>query len=181
MCLKLYLFCRSKKHQKGGKPIVKSSKQSSRNEEIENPNEHDSGSEEETAPDFSHIHNIPQSADSHFMFKQEQKKWEHNDSPKSKHFTKSFNLDTKLLNLAFLSIPFNERHQKLNIESSAEIIQNAKNYEDQYNNLLAKQINISTNKNQEKPVVPKSNDSNALNATNEKVIIQDWLDDILDI
>lgn len=176
----MHLFCRSKKHQKGGKP-VKSTKQSSTTEEIDNPNEHDSGSEEETAPDFGHINNIPQSADSHFMFKQEQKKWEHNDSLKSKQFTQSFNLDTKLLNLAFLSIPFNERHQKLNIETSTEIILNAKNYEDQYNNLLAKQINNSTNKNQVKPVVTKSNDSNVMKATNEKVIIQDWLDDILDI
>ena len=115
------------------------------------------------------------------MFKQEQKKWEHNDSSKSKQFTQSFNLDTKLLNLAFLSIPFNERHKKANIESSTEIILNAKNYEDQYNNVLAKLISYSSNKNLEKTSVPKSNDSNIVKATNEKVKIQDWLDDILDI
>lgn len=115
------------------------------------------------------------------MFKQEQKKWEHNDSLKSKQFTQSFNLDTKLLNFAFLSIPFNERHKKLNIKSSTESILNAKNYEDQYKNVLAKLINNSSNRNQEKSPVPKSNDFNVLKATNEKVIIQDWLDDILDI
>lgn len=115
------------------------------------------------------------------MFKQEQKKWEHNDSLKRKQFTQLFNLDTKLLNFAFLSIPLNERHKKSNIESSTEIILNAKNYEDQYNNVLAKLINNSSNKNLEKTSLPKSNDSNALKTTNEKVIIQDWLDDILDI
>lgn len=115
------------------------------------------------------------------MFKQEQKKWEHNESLKSKQFSQSFNLDTKLLNLAFLSIPFNERHKKANIENSTEINLNAKNYEEQYNNVLAKLINNSSHKNIEKASVPISNNSNALKTTNEKVIIQDWLDDILDL
>lgn len=121
------------------------------------------------------------------MFKKEQERFEGDNL--EVQFSKYFNIDIKLLNLACKSVPFNERHNINGIEWSADEInrmnEDAKLNEIAYNELL--NIKPIT----EEPKVEKvtkevdqldhAEKSEITGACDDKKSMEKWLDDILDI
>jgi hypothetical protein len=130
---------------------------------------------------------------SHFVFKGEQEKFQ--GESLATQFSKYFNIDTKLLNLAIKSIPFNERHSISGIEWTSEELdrmrEEAISCEQAYKELL--ESNLS--KSEEKKVEKVTNKTEKLNIGSEKkestsVVppksddkksMEKWLDDILDL
>lgn len=123
------------------------------------------------------------------MFKGEKKKFEGDGL--ATQFSKYFNIDTKLLNLAIKSIPFNERHIISGIEwtegelerfkeetriceqAYKELLETTSKFEEKKDEKVAENIqnpNIQEKKTKIEP--PKSDDKKSM---------ERWLDDILDL
>lgn len=139
--------------------------------QTEGPN---SDSEGDEPPDFNYLLKLPPSAGSHFLLKSEKQKFEQIDALPSKHF----NVDTKFLNFALLSIPFNERHE-LDIDWTTQDInkmqQDAKLHHDELEKIFIKPCHAVKASKTEVKDESKSKTSVAPKD------IQKWLDDILDI
>ncbi|CRL06168.1 CLUMA_CG019063, isoform A [Clunio marinus] len=163
------------------------------------PNQISSDSEDE-APDFNYLLKLPPSTGSHFLLKSEQEKF--TQELTSTEFSKYFNLDTKILNLCLMSIPFYERHDNVKIEWTSEEKNRMKNEakvnEELYRDAMESNIFDTVNnqktdieiklENLELSKKPPKNSSENENATSstkadekDQNSIQKWLDDILDI
>lgn len=163
-----------------------------------------SSESEEEAPDFDYLLKLPPSTGSHFLLKSEQQKF--NQDIDSTQFSKHFQLDTNVLNLALKSIPLNERHVLKDIEWNPEEIRQMQLTADANENLYREHLEkVSLKKDKTLPVKPQTlsekigkiniADTPASNATSsnpqsnphstenpkDKESIQKWLDDILDI
>jgi hypothetical protein len=150
-------------------------------------------SSEDEAPDFDYLLKAL-STGSHFLLKSEKEKFVESSAQFSRHFV----IDTNVLNLAFKSIPFNERHDIKNVEwSKAELNMmqeeaqaNKKIYCEALEKILleerqkseeklVKKVETMTIAKEAKPISIQS--TPAVGTAKDKAEIQDWLDDILDM
>lgn len=158
-----------------------------------------SSDSEDEPPDFDYLLKLPPSSGSHFMLKSEQQKFEQ-ELENNEKFSKYFNIDTNVLNLALKSIPFNERHD-IGVEWNSDELRNmeaeASKNEVIYRELLEKNLHekkakpkpptLSNKLEAMKVSAPQSSKSLSKEASTvtgdgrDKESIQKWLDDILDI
>jgi len=146
-----------------------------------------SSSSDEEAPDFDYLLKMPKG--SHFMLKSEQQKFiEDTTSSTSTKFSKYFNVDCEILNLALKSIPFYERQDVTGITWTEDELQAmtevASQAEERYRDVLEKSLDkpnlakeVKKLKIQEEPKAAAAETE----APSDKASIQKWLDDILDI
>lgn len=105
-------------------------------------------------------------------------------------FSKYFNIDIKLLNLAVKSIPFNERHSISGIEWSVgelkSMNEEAEINEKAYNELLntkpvTEELKIEKKITKEVEQLKLEPVEEVTSACDDKKSMEKWLDDILDI
>lgn len=153
-----------------------------------------SSDSEEEAPDFNFLVSQHTSTGSHFVFKGEQEKFQ--GESLANQFSKYFNVDTKLLNLAIKSIPFNERHEIISgIEWSKEELhhmrEEARNCEQAYKQLLEsnlskpeeKKVQKVTSQVEKLKIEEKKESAVSVEPpkSDDKKSMEKWLDDILDL
>ena len=149
------------------------------------PTNQDQDSDEE-APNFQDLLKLPPSTGSHFLFKSEQKKFQQGSSA-----SKTFKIDTNLLNLALKSIPFNQRHDIKGVEwvngELEEMKREAQLLEEDYKTALAKAPEPEPTIEKQVKHIPEpstttpSAKSPKSKPATEKESMQNWLDDILDL
>lgn len=155
---------------------------------VDNSKKYDisSGSEDE-APDFNYLLKQQSATGSHFIFKKEQEKFEGDIDVQ---FSKYFNIDIKLLNLAVKSIPFNERHSISGIEWSVDEL-NSMNKEAEINEKayyellntkpVTEELKIEKKITKEVEQLKLEPVEEVTGACDDKKSMEKWLDDILDI
>lgn len=141
--------------------------------------------EEDHGSDFKTLSKSQPPVGSHFILKSEQKKFQVNPDLQSN--IKLFQIDTKILNLAMKSIPYNERYS-VNVTWSEQELQKmkteaelwAKQYEEALRQIdIMKKLATDT---KSTPQVPQETaNSTEVRAGDVKGEMQDWLDDILSI
>lgn len=150
--------------------------------------QHDHSDEDsDQSPDFDYLLKFAPSTASHMILKSDQQLFDSSSVELSKHFS----IDSNLLNVCMLSIPFNERFHDDDIEWKSDELErlqeNANFYEKKLNDKIS---HISSSKPAEtsKPILKtfKSEEKKSpivkeKTAKTEKEQIQNWLDDVLDI
>lgn len=125
---------------------------------------------------------------SHFVFKNEQEKFQSDNL--DFQFSKHFNIDVKLLNLAIKSIPFDERHNINGViwtdDELVRMREDSKLNENLYKELMSKSEKIIL---VDKEIVQKVERKDTKEekkeeihtAGDDKKSMEKWLDNILDI